>query len=103
MPAIDAFMLLSQQCITFQMTVASDHGLDLKGTKACLNYFDSVNRELKHAIPQEYSLYFVVPSDTYKNFSSATQPITGNRGVTLDTAESKKIDEKVKQWILKIE
>jgi hypothetical protein len=46
MPAIDIFMLLLQACVAFEMTVASSHGLDLKGTKAVLKYFDSVIREL---------------------------------------------------------
>jgi hypothetical protein len=105
MPAIDAFMLLLQECIAFQMTVASHHGLDLQGTKSFLKYFDSVNRELfpEQSTPQQYSLYFVVPTDTYEKFSAKTQPITGTYGVTLNTAEATTIGKRVKQWIMKID
>jgi hypothetical protein len=105
MPAIDAFMLLLQVCIAFQMTVACSHGLDLPGTKAFLRYFDSVHRELdpKQNAPQQYNLYFVVPTDTYEKFSATTQPITGPHGVQLNTIEATTIGGRVKQWIMKID
>ena len=105
MPAIDIFMLLRQACIAFQMTVASNHGLDLRGTKAFLKYFDSVNHELfpKRSAPQQYSLYFTVPPDIYDKFSSTLQPITGTHGVALNTTEATEIGARVKQWIMKIE
>jgi hypothetical protein len=105
MPAIDIFMVLLQACIAFQMTVASNHGLDLNGTKAFLKYFDSVNRELfpKRAVPQQYSLSFAVPTDIYDKFSSTAQPITGTHGVILNTTEAIEIGARVKQWIIKIE
>jgi len=98
-------MLRLQTCIAFQMALAFSLGLDLKGTKAVLKYFDSVNRELfpKRSIPQQYSLYFAVPTDIYDKFSSTAQPITGTHGVTLNTAEATEIGARIKQWIMKIE
>jgi hypothetical protein len=81
MPAIDMFMFsaLMHTCIAFQMTVAHSHGLDLKGTKAFLGYFDSVRRALfpKSSVPKDYALYFTVPTDFFDKFSSVAQSITG--------------------------
>mmetsp|Transcript_7784 Transcript_7784/g.21705 ORF Transcript_7784/g.21705 Transcript_7784/m.21705 type:complete len:520 (-) Transcript_7784:38-1597(-) len=104
-PAIDAFMLLPQLCIAFQMNVACSHGLDLPGTKAFLRYFDSVHRKLdaKGNVPQQYNLYFVVPKDTYEKFSATTQPIVGLHGVQLDTTGATTIGGRIKQWIMKID
>eukprot|EP00978_Attheya_sp_CCMP212_P015115 scaffold38871_cov34-Attheya_sp.AAC.1 len=76
------------------MTVVAhnhDHGLDLKGKKAFLSYFDSVFRARfpkQGTHPQQYALYFAVPTDIYDNFSNMTQSITGPLGVQLDTAEA---------------
>jgi len=105
MPAIDAFMLLLQACIAFQMTVACSHGLDLPGTKAFLRCFDSVHRKLdpKGNAPQHCNLHFVVPKDTYEKFSATPQPITGPHGVQLNTLEAAAIGGRVKQWIMKID
>ena len=107
MPTIDMFMFLlqTQTCIAFQMTVAHSHGLDLKGTKAFLKYFDSVVRALfrEQAVPKDYSLYFAVPTDIYDSFSNAQQPITGALGVTTNTQEATDVGARVKQWIMKIE
>ena len=106
MPAIDMFMLLLQTCIALQMmTVAHSHGLDLKGTKAFLKYFDSVFRAVfpGQDVPKDYSLYFAVPTDIYDDFSNAQQPITGALGVTLNTQEAADVGARVKQWIMKIE
>jgi hypothetical protein len=105
MPAIDAFMLLPQVCIAFQMTVACSHGLDLPETKAFLRYFDSVHCKVnpKQNPPQQYNLYFVVPTDTYEKLSATTQPITGRYGVQLDTIEATRIGGRIKQWIMKID
>eukprot|EP00978_Attheya_sp_CCMP212_P021811 scaffold64131_cov46-Attheya_sp.AAC.1 len=105
MPAIDIFMLLRQECVAFQMTVASNHGLDLKGTKAFLKYFDSVNRELfpRRTVPQQYPVYFAVPTDIYDKFSNTAQPITGAHCATLKSTEATEIGARLKQWIIKIE
>jgi hypothetical protein len=105
MPAIDMFMFsaLTQTCIAFQMTVARSHGLDLKGTKVFLNYFDSVCGAKKINVPADYSLYFAVPTDIYDKFSNAAQSMTGLLGVKLDTPEATQTGKRVKQWIMKIE
>ena len=105
MPAINAFMLLHQTCIAFQMTVACSHGLDLSGTKAFLRYFDSVHLKLdpNRNVPQQYSLYFVVPKDAYEKFAATTQPITGPHGVQLDTIEATSVGRRVKQLIMEID
>jgi hypothetical protein len=90
---------------TIKMTVACSHGLDLPGTKAFLRYFDSVHCKVnpKQNPPQQYNLYFVVPTDTYEKLSATTQPITGRYGVQLDTIEATRIGGRIKQWIMKID
>jgi hypothetical protein len=103
MPAIDVFMVRSQKCMAFQMTVATSHGLDVKGTKAFLKYFDSISRELHQAVPQQYPLYFVVPKDVFDRFSNVNQPITGANGVVLTNADSTSIGNRLQQFIMKIE
>eukprot|EP00978_Attheya_sp_CCMP212_P043176 scaffold277451_cov45-Attheya_sp.AAC.1 len=105
MPAIDMFMLLMslQTCTALQMTVARSHGLDCKGTKAFLKYFDSVLRALKITCPGTYALYFAVPPDIYDQFSNTQQPITGPHGAALDTQEAADIQKRITQWVLKVE
>jgi hypothetical protein len=96
MQAMDMFMLLQKDFITFQMTVACSHKLDLNGTKAFLRYFDSVCRALfpGQVVLKDYSLYFAVPADIYKSFSNSAQPFTDKNGTKLNTTE---VGKRVKQ------
>lgn len=104
MPAIDVFTVLLQELVAFQMTVATDHGLDLKGTKAFLKYFDSVHRELHQtAPPQSYRLYFVVPQDIFDTFSNGRQPMTGSNGKVLKTADAASVGCRLQQFLMKVE
>ena len=105
MPAIDVFMLRRQECVAFHMTVSSSHGLDIKGTKAFLLYFDSVNHELfpRRTVPRQYPVYFAVPTDIYDKFSNTAQPITGTHSAGLKSTEPTEIGVRLKQWIIKIE
>mmetsp|Transcript_10583 Transcript_10583/g.23494 ORF Transcript_10583/g.23494 Transcript_10583/m.23494 type:complete len:106 (+) Transcript_10583:358-675(+) len=105
MPAIDVFMLLHQVCIAFQMTVSTSHGLDIRGTKAFLRYFDSVSREVSPggAVPKQYAVYFAVPTDIYEKFSSDALPMTGASGAKLTTKKALDTSLRLKQWIVRIE
>ena len=85
------------------MTVSTKHGLDLNGTKAFLKYFDSIEKDMGKQPPQQYSLYFAVPEDTWASFSKNQQQMTGANGVVLNNAESKEIGGRLKQFLMLIE
>ena len=103
MPAIDAFMVRSHNCMAIQMTVGPKQGLDLKGTKAFLKYFDSIRRDLKEDVPPKYPLYFAVPTDVFVKFSKSHQPVTGKIGIVLTDTDSKNTGGRLEQFIMKIE
>jgi hypothetical protein len=100
LPALDAFMVQAGICYGFQMTVGRSHRLDICGTKAVLQYFDSVCHSKKEC-PLTYRIFFVVPTDIYDNFSKTEQPFT-EKGIKVDDSISAPVRARVEQWVLKI-
>eukprot|EP00978_Attheya_sp_CCMP212_P039994 scaffold213597_cov56-Attheya_sp.AAC.1 len=91
LPELDAFMVQAGigYGFGFQMTLGRSHRLDIRGTNAVLQYFDSVCHSKKQC-PPTYRIFFIVPTDIYDNLSNTEQPFT-EKGIKVDgsvTAQS---------------